>query len=531
MNAFFKDSAMQFATENALGQSWFHATDVGEVLATIAHIPNGDAGAWVTAWSATADRLAGLAREAETGGHARSAAARWLRASSYYSQASDQGDATGTFTELWERHRDAWDRFADLTTAAGETLIERFTLPYEDTTLPGYVFRTPGTGARRCLIFVNGSDGSVISAWTACAGAAPGRPRLERRADPAAHPVPAGLGSRPHAPDRPHFRLARHRRGADRGARPQPGRLLGAASRCPRAPRGRRRRRPGRGRRVHHHAPAPARLPAQGAGRRRPRQVRPGDGVGAEVLGRAAQHADLADAALRRHLVLRLLHRGRAVPADRRRPGGDPLPDADHRPRARAVLARPVRPPGRRPDRSGHAHAVPRGRRRRRALRTAGGRPARRTHPRLARRPGAGVTGIAAALVPAARSGGPIVNTLSVWTFGTADGAAGALRVIERLQTRRRLSIEDAAVVTWPAGKYRPYSYQAGTIDGTAALSGAFWGLLFGLLFLLPLADPAGAASRPAGLARAGLPDDLLRQLRGTVTAGTSALFLLAGPT
>ena len=172
MNAFFKDSAMQFATENALGQSWFHATDVGEVLATIAHIPNGDAGAWVTAWSATADRLAGLAREAETGGHARSAAARWLRASSYYSQASDQGDATGTFTELWERHRDAWDRFTDLTTAIGETLIERFTLPYEDTTLPGYVFRTPGTGARRCLIFVNGSDGSVISAWTACAAAA-----------------------------------------------------------------------------------------------------------------------------------------------------------------------------------------------------------------------------------------------------------------------------------------------------------------------------------------------------------------------
>jgi uncharacterized membrane protein len=120
-------------------------------------------------------------------------------------------------------------------------------------------------------------------------------------------------------------------------------------------------------------------------------------------------------------------------------------------------------------------------------------------------------------------------SALSVWTFGTADGAAGALRVIERLQTRRRLSVEDAAVVTWPAGKYRPYSYQAGTIDGTAALSGAFWGLLFGSLFLLPLADPA-TATQPTGLAAAGLPDDLLRQLRGTVTAGTSALFLLAGP-
>jgi uncharacterized membrane protein len=123
------------------------------------------------------------------------------------------------------------------------------------------------------------------------------------------------------------------------------------------------------------------------------------------------------------------------------------------------------------------------------------------------------------------------MSSLSVWTFGTADGAAGALRVIERLQTRRRLSIEDAAIVAWPPAKHRPYSYQAGTIDGTAALSGAFWGLLFGGLFLMPLADPGGAASRPGGLARAGLPDDLLQELRRTITAGTSALFLLAGET
>ena len=119
------------------------------------------------------------------------------------------------------------------------------------------------------------------------------------------------------------------------------------------------------------------------------------------------------------------------------------------------------------------------------------------------------------------------MSTLSVWTFDGPDGAARVLRVVERLQTRRRLSIEDAAVVSWPAGKHRPYSYQAGTVDGTAALSGAFWGLLFGLLFLVPLADPSGAP--PAGLARTGLPDDLLRQLRATITAGTSALFVLAG--
>jgi hypothetical protein len=93
MNAFFKDSAMQFATDIALGESFFHATDAGEVLATIARVPNGDASAWVTAWSATADRLAGLVGEAEAGGNSRSAAARWLRASSYYAQATERSAA------------------------------------------------------------------------------------------------------------------------------------------------------------------------------------------------------------------------------------------------------------------------------------------------------------------------------------------------------------------------------------------------------------------------------------------------------
>ena len=89
--------------------------------------------------------------------------------------------------------------------------------------------------------------------------------------------------------------------------------------------------------------------------------------------------------------------------------------------------------------------------------------------------------------------------------------------------------------MSWPAGKHRPYSYQAGTIDGTAALSGAFWGMLFGGLFLMPLADPDpdpdAAAARPGGLARTGLSDDLLQELRRTITPGTSALFLLAGKT
>jgi uncharacterized membrane protein len=115
--------------------------------------------------------------------------------------------------------------------------------------------------------------------------------------------------------------------------------------------------------------------------------------------------------------------------------------------------------------------------------------------------------------------------TVSVWTFDTPEGASGALRVLERLQTRRRLTIDDASVVSWAAGRHRPHVYQVGAVDGTAALAGAFWGLLFGTVFLMPLVVPD--AGGPAGLSAIGLSDEFLDQVRCRVVPGASALFLL----
>ena len=166
MHAFFKDDDFQFAVENVLGSAYTRAADIGEVLTTIDRIPNRSATAWVEQWTATADRIAGEARAAEAAGHVRTAAARWLRASSYYSEASDKADATGGFAELWERHRNAWDRFVDLTAEIGDIAVERLEIPYQGTMLPGYFFRrSSATDARRTLVYTNGSDGSVTGAW------------------------------------------------------------------------------------------------------------------------------------------------------------------------------------------------------------------------------------------------------------------------------------------------------------------------------------------------------------------------------
>lgn len=118
------------------------------------------------------------------------------------------------------------------------------------------------------------------------------------------------------------------------------------------------------------------------------------------------------------------------------------------------------------------------------------------------------------------------MTTLSIWTFGTEAGAEAALRPLERRQNQRLLAVDDVAVVAWAVDAVRPRTYQVGTTAGTAALSGAFWGLLFGTVFLLPL---SGGPATGAGLAHVGLSDEFLEHVRSRIVPGTSALFLLSG--
>ncbi|MGR7027506.1 hypothetical protein [Geodermatophilus sp. URMC 62] len=101
---------------------------------------------------------------AETAGHRRTAPAAGLDP---LVGGADQADATGQFTALRERHRDAWDRFVDLTDAVGDVAAERLSIPSVDTTLPGHLFRSrPADEPRRTLVVTDGSDGSVADAWT-----------------------------------------------------------------------------------------------------------------------------------------------------------------------------------------------------------------------------------------------------------------------------------------------------------------------------------------------------------------------------
>ncbi|MBK5107507.1 MAG: DUF1269 domain-containing protein [Anaerolineales bacterium] len=120
--------------------------------------------------------------------------------------------------------------------------------------------------------------------------------------------------------------------------------------------------------------------------------------------------------------------------------------------------------------------------------------------------------------------------TLSVLKFEEAGGAEQALELVKSLQKQQLITLQDAAIVTWPEGAKKPKTKQLISLAGVGALNGAFWGMLFGLLFFVPLLGLAvGAAFGAMGgsMADVGIDDEFIKKTKDKITEGTSALFLL----
>src|SRR5262245_15743518 len=133
MQRFYKDDGMNFAVLLSLGFAYANTADVGETLATIERIPEGDHEAWITEWAATADRLTSQADESLAGGHPISGRAKLLRASTYFDHASSMAPGSSDpsrFTGLWEKSRGCWDRAVE----HFDVPVEPIEIPYEDTT-------------------------------------------------------------------------------------------------------------------------------------------------------------------------------------------------------------------------------------------------------------------------------------------------------------------------------------------------------------------------------------------------------------
>lgn len=123
------------------------------------------------------------------------------------------------------------------------------------------------------------------------------------------------------------------------------------------------------------------------------------------------------------------------------------------------------------------------------------------------------------------------MSTLTVWKFENAEGAQEALTKLVEMSKINLIKIQDAAVVSWPAGKKKPKTQNYGSLTGQGALSGAFWGMLFGLIFFVPffgMAVGAAMGAMSGKFSDYGINDSFIKQVRDQVTEGTSALFLLS---
>jgi uncharacterized membrane protein len=88
--------------------------------------------------------------------------------------------------------------------------------------------------------------------------------------------------------------------------------------------------------------------------------------------------------------------------------------------------------------------------------------------------------------------------TLSVLKFNDPYGADRVLLALQGLQERQMITLEDAAVVSWPQGNKKPTTRQLHSTAGAGAGWGTFWGFLIGLIFFMPLLGAAmGAAGCP----------------------------------
>src|SRR6266567_3629104 len=88
--------------------------------------------------------------------------------------------------------------------------------------------------------------------------------------------------------------------------------------------------------------------------------------------------------------------------------------------------------------------------------------------------------------------------SLVVLKFPTAEGAQIMLGRLESLQKQQLITVNDGAIITWPAGASKPKTKQLTDMTGVGALGGAFWGMLFGLLFFVPFFGLAVGAAMGA---------------------------------
>jgi pimeloyl-ACP methyl ester carboxylesterase len=169
----FRNQTFSFEALRTAGFAVYGGADIGEVIVTARKIREGDVASWHRSWKATAERVHGIGEEALAAGHRVSAREALLRASNYYRTAEfflREHPATDPEVRLLSaRSRDTFAQAVSLL----DTPVVPVSIPYEDTTLPGYLFLVDDSGTPRpTVIYNNGFDSTLEEAYFAVGAAA-----------------------------------------------------------------------------------------------------------------------------------------------------------------------------------------------------------------------------------------------------------------------------------------------------------------------------------------------------------------------
>jgi pimeloyl-ACP methyl ester carboxylesterase len=173
MKFLFENESFSFETLRAAGFANYDGADLGEILVTAKSIKEGDEADWHRSWKATAERVETLADQALAAGHRVSAREAFLRASNYYRTAEfylrDNPASDPEVALLSTRSKETFGQAAKLF----DSPVEPVAIPYEGTTLPGYLFLVDDSGTpRQTVIFNSGYDSTLEEAYFAIAAAA-----------------------------------------------------------------------------------------------------------------------------------------------------------------------------------------------------------------------------------------------------------------------------------------------------------------------------------------------------------------------
>jgi predicted alpha/beta-fold hydrolase len=153
----FKDPSFLFEFIRTLGYTTSQAADIGECFATARSIKDGDIYSWKKEWLATAHRIYTLAAQFENRGNLLSAKEAYFRASNYFRTAGfylnaekDRDDSIS----IWQKSVDSFQKGM-----AFDRSISSVQIPYEKTTLPGYLIKSEIKNAP-LLIIQTGFDGT-----------------------------------------------------------------------------------------------------------------------------------------------------------------------------------------------------------------------------------------------------------------------------------------------------------------------------------------------------------------------------------